>query len=56
MVVVVDQEKCIGCEACIPVCPVQVLEMQNQKSTYKGDGCTDCGACVSICPTQAIRI
>ena len=56
MPVIVNAEKCIGCEACIPVCPVQVLEMKEQKSVYKGDGCIECGACVPVCPTQAIDL
>lgn len=56
MPVVVSAAKCIGCEACIPVCPVQVLEMHDQKSVYKGEGCIECGACVPVCPTEAIDL
>jgi Fe-S-cluster-containing hydrogenase component 2 len=28
----VDEEKCIGCGDCVDVCPVDVYEMQNEKS------------------------
>ena len=30
--VVVDKEKCEGCEECIEVCPVDVFEMVEDKS------------------------
>ena len=28
----VDAEKCIGCEECVEVCPVDVYEIQEEKS------------------------
>jgi NAD-dependent dihydropyrimidine dehydrogenase PreA subunit len=56
MAIVIDKEKCIGCEACIPVCPVEVLEMKDGKSVYKGDGCIECGACVQACPVEAMSL
>jgi Fe-S-cluster-containing hydrogenase component 2 len=30
--VVVDNEKCEGCEECVEVCPVDVFEMEDEKS------------------------
>jgi Fe-S-cluster-containing hydrogenase component 2 len=27
--VVVDEEKCAGCEECVDVCPVEVFEMKD---------------------------
>ena len=30
--VVVDKEKCEGCEECVEVCPVDVFEMEDGKS------------------------
>ena len=29
---IVDQEKCVGCEECVDVCPVEVFEMNDGKS------------------------
>ena len=29
---VVDEAKCVGCEECVDVCPVNVFEMQDGKS------------------------
>ena len=28
----VDEEKCVGCEECVDVCPVEVFEMRDGKS------------------------
>ena len=30
--VTVDEEKCVGCEECVDVCPVEVFEMLFLKS------------------------
>lgn len=51
----IDQQKCTGCEACLPVCPPQVIQMEGQKAVVK-DGCTACGQCVEVCPTSAITM
>jgi len=57
MAIKVDQQKCVGCQACIGVCPVQVLEMRDDgKCHYKGDGCIECGACVGVCPVEALKL
>jgi len=29
---IVDEEKCQGCGECVDVCPVEVFELQNEKS------------------------
>ncbi|MBI3038265.1 4Fe-4S binding protein, partial [bacterium] len=33
-----------------------VLEMENEKSHYKGSECIECGACVSVCPVEALSL
>jgi NAD-dependent dihydropyrimidine dehydrogenase PreA subunit len=59
----VNEEKCIGCGACVSVCPANpnVYEMQdkggNKKSVVKNrDACIECGACVTACPVEAIKL
>lgn len=51
---VVDQEACIGCEACVSVCPTVAISMVDGKATVDADTCVECGACVSTCPVSAI--
>ena len=29
---IVDEAKCVGCEECVDVCPVEVFEMEDEKS------------------------
>lgn len=56
MAIKIDTEKCVGCGACTGTCPVEVLEMKDNKVVYKGEGCIDCGACVSSCPVEALSL
>lgn len=54
---VVDAVKCIGCEECVDVCPVEVFEMQDGKSVViNGDDCLGCESCVEACSVDAIEI
>lgn len=51
---VVDKDVCIGCEACVSVCPVDAISMASGKAEVDAANCTECGACVSTCPVEAI--
>ncbi|MEE9285795.1 MAG: 4Fe-4S dicluster domain-containing protein [Dehalococcoidia bacterium] len=52
----IDIDTCKGCEICIKVCPVHVLEMSREFNAlgYRYpillDGCTGCEMCALICP------
>ena len=52
MAVKVTQE-CIGCGACVSVCPFGAIEMREGKA-YITEACTMCGACIDTCPVGAI--
>jgi len=59
----VNEDKCIGCAACVSVCPSNpnVYEMADTKKGKKSvvkhkDACIECGACVSTCPVEAIKV
>lgn len=55
MAVKIDTEKCVGCGACVEVCPVNALSLKDGKVTVS-DACVDCGACTGECPVEALSL
>jgi len=51
----VIQERCVGCGACVEVCPYGAIKMVEGLAVI-GQGCTLCGACVDPCKFDAILI
>jgi len=57
MPVTINKEECIGCAACIDVCPTNALVMEDDgKAECVEADCIDCGACLGSCPTEAIKL
>jgi Fe-S-cluster-containing dehydrogenase component len=59
--VLLDEEKCIGCNWCVLACPFGVIRMdEGRKVIIKCDQCFErvqrgeLPACVSACPTGAL--
>ena len=52
----IDKKECTGCEACVDVCPVQAIYMEDDKAVVNEDLCVDCSACVCACPVEAISL
>lgn len=51
----IDQNKCIGCQACLCGCPVQAINVNSEgKCEIDKSKCANCGTCASICPMSAI--
>jgi heterodisulfide reductase subunit A len=47
-------DMCDGCEACVPICPVNAITMQGGKAKIDPFQCNGCGACLPVCPKEAI--
>lgn len=51
----VDQDKCSGCGKCAEICPVQAINIENEKAIISDD-CIECGACLNACSKDALSI
>jgi NAD-dependent dihydropyrimidine dehydrogenase PreA subunit len=50
-------ESCVGCGACVDVCPHEVFELRFGKAAILERGrCMECGACARNCPAGAISV
>ena len=51
----INDDRCIGCEACIDVCPTKVLELVDHKvRVVRFTDCVQCEQCATSCPTMAL--
>ena len=53
MPVIVNIDKCKGCEECLSSCPFDAIVMQEDKA-FINEYCQACMACLSVCPEGAI--
>jgi 2-oxoglutarate ferredoxin oxidoreductase subunit delta len=61
--VIIDIEKCKGCELCIVACPEETLALSeniNKKGYHfavkVNSKCTGCAACAIVCPEAIITV
>lgn len=62
--VVVNKERCKGCELCVVACPCQVLALQPTEVRQRlslcfyaePDACYGCASCGLVCPDGCITV
>src|SRR5215475_10159252 len=53
----INDDRCIGCEACVDVCPTEVLDLVEHKArVVRFSDCVQCEQCANACPTQALAM
>ena len=52
----VDEERCFGCAACIGLCPVNALFLDDKLAVVEELECTHCEHCIPLCPVHALSI
>jgi diguanylate cyclase (GGDEF)-like protein len=50
----IDPDKCVACLACVRVCPVDAVAVEEQRVWIVDEACTRCGLCLPACPHDAI--
>ncbi len=53
----IDVDVCNGCRQCVVVCPVQAIQMIDNKAVVDEEKCVECSVCYrdANCPVNAIR-
>ena len=62
--IVVDTERCKGCNLCVVACPQHVLSLTHKEVNKKGypfaqqagEECTGCCSCSIVCPDGCITV
>lgn len=63
--VVIDKERCKGCDLCVAACPTNVLELQAKEVNDRGyhfahsarpADCIGCASCAIVCPDSCIEV
>lgn len=63
--IVVDTERCKGCNLCVVACPLHVIALNAKQVNKKGytfahqvleDTCNGCASCATVCPDGCITV
>lgn len=50
----VDEDTCIGCDACVDICPMEAVRLVDGIAMIDETRCIGCGVCAVHCDTEAI--
>ncbi|MDD5196887.1 MAG: DUF362 domain-containing protein [Candidatus Omnitrophica bacterium] len=53
---IVYADNCVGCAACVEVCPVKAISMKDKKSCIDNAKCIGCATCIAVCNYRAIDV
>ncbi len=63
--VIIDSERCKGCDLCVVTCPTDTLSLQPKEVNNRGyhfaypsnpEACIGCAACSTVCPDACIEV
>ena len=63
--IVVDTERCKGCNLCVIACPLNIISLSTKEVNRKGytfaeqlieDTCNGCASCATVCPDGCITV
>jgi NAD-dependent dihydropyrimidine dehydrogenase PreA subunit len=54
--IVIQEERCTGCGACVEVCPEGAIYLVEDKANVDRALCRECEACIAACPMEAITV
>ena len=63
--VIIDQQRCKGCDLCVVACPTNVLQLQSKEVNDRGyhfaftanpEACIGCASCAMVCPDACFTV